>query len=101
TKKSDRQQQCACGRTLPTIKKVLGRQEEVAVSLDGRRIGMFAYRVLMPLSGFSKAQIVQVAPDRFSVAVIPYGSRLRPRLQADISSSIENTLGHRDRKSVV
>lgn len=95
TIKSDRQQQCACGRTLPTIKKVLGRQEEVAVSLDGRRIGMFAYRVLMPLSGFSKAQIVQVAPDRFSVAVIPDGSRPLPRLKADISSSIENTLGHR------
>src|SRR5690606_24922444 len=85
---------CECGRTLPVIERVLGRQEEAALTRDGRIIGMFAYRVLMPLSGFLLAQIVQQAPDRFTVRVVTKPETSMEDVRREIQASIERVLGH-------
>ena len=61
---------CACGRTLPVLEAVEGRLDDVLVTPDGRRIGRLdpVFKADLPLR---EAQIVQQAPDRVVVRVVP------------------------------
>lgn len=61
---------CACGRTLPVLREVLGRSDDVVVTRDGRQLVQF--------DGFFDAsfhimegQIVQEDYDRFLLRVVP------------------------------
>jgi phenylacetate-CoA ligase len=61
---------CACGRGLPTLPRVEGRDDDVVVTPDGRRLGRLdpVFKADLPLV---EAQIVQDRPDRLRVLVVP------------------------------
>lgn len=60
---------CACGRTLPRIASIDGRQDDVLITLDGRHIGRLdpAFKADLPIR---EAQIAQVAADRVVARVV-------------------------------
>lgn len=61
---------CACGRGLPTLPRVDGRDDDVVVTPDGRRLGRLdpVFKADLPLI---EAQVVQDRPDRLLVRVVP------------------------------
>lgn len=61
---------CTCGRQLPTLAAIEGRQDDVIVTLDGREVGRLdpVFKGGMHLV---EAQIVQVALDEIHVRVVP------------------------------
>jgi phenylacetate-CoA ligase len=61
---------CACGRRLPILEQIEGRSDDVVVTPDGRRVGRFdpVFKADFPIR---EAQIVQEAPDRLVVSVVP------------------------------
>jgi phenylacetate-CoA ligase len=85
---------CDCKRTLPVIKRVLGRDEDIIIARDGRHIGMFSYRTLKHLRGFTRSQIVQDAPTVFRVKITPDGTVPLQIIQDDLALSFATVLGH-------
>jgi phenylacetate-CoA ligase len=61
---------CACGRSLPTLHKLLGRNDDVVITRDGRRIVQID-RIFDPCYDIREAQIVQEAIGRFTIKVVP------------------------------
>lgn len=86
---------CPCGCSLPTVAAVVGRDEDLVLTRDGRRLGMFSYRTLKHVDGLELAQIVQESPVRFEVrAVLAPGAD--PRIvEARITEVFEKALGYR------
>src|SRR5690606_37348639 len=76
---------CACGRSLPLAKAILGRKEDSILTRDGRTLSFFAHRVLTPLQGIRAAQIVQRSPDDFTVNLVPEADKVTPELSAAIA----------------
>ena len=61
---------CACGRTLPLVKRVLGRSQDTIETPDGRRLSSLF--VLFDLVGGVRCgQVLQEAPDRLTLLVVP------------------------------
>jgi len=66
---SDPAERCACGRTLPVLKTIEGRMDDVLYTRDGRRIGRLSQVVkALPLR---EAQIIQETLDRIRVRFVP------------------------------
>ena len=61
---------CPCGRGLPTLPQIEGRDDDVVVTPDGRRLGRLdpLFKADLPLV---EAQIVQEAPGRLRLRVVP------------------------------
>jgi phenylacetate-CoA ligase len=61
---------CQCGRTLPVLSAVEGREDDVLITRDGRRIGRLdpVFKADLPLQ---EAQVEQVALDRLVVRYVP------------------------------
>ena len=61
---------CACGRTLPTLRTIEGRLDDVVVTPDGRRVGRLdpVFKSDLPIR---EAQIVQEALDALCVRYVP------------------------------
>jgi phenylacetate-CoA ligase len=61
---------CACGRTLPIIKEIQGRMEDMILTRDGRRIEGpdTAFQADWPIR---EVQIIQETFDRIRVCIIP------------------------------
>lgn len=89
---------CGCGRTLPILREVEGRMDDLVHTVDGRVLGRLdpVFKGDLPLEG---AQIVQEELDRFRVLVVPapgYGpaaaesivQRLRDRV-GDVRVTVE------------
>ncbi len=62
---------CACGREMPRISELAGRQDDVVVTRDGRRIGMLSFNVFKWTSGIAASQIVQESVDHFVLKLVP------------------------------
>lgn len=69
---------CACGRSLPHLPRVEGRDDDVVVTPDGRRLGRLdpVFKADLPLV---EAQVVQDRVDGLRVRVVP----ARPLSEAD------------------
>lgn len=50
---------CACGSVMPVIEKIIGREDDLLVSVNGTLIGMMAYRVFKYAKNITKGQIIQ------------------------------------------
>jgi phenylacetate-CoA ligase len=61
---------CACGRPLPRLQKLLGRNDDVVITQDGRRI-VQVDRIFDPCFDIREAQIVQEDIGRFRIRVAP------------------------------
>ena len=64
------QANCPCGRTLPLVREVHGRLDDVLLTPDGRRIGRLdpVFKADLPIR---KAQIIQESLDRVRVKYVP------------------------------
>jgi phenylacetate-CoA ligase len=62
---------CPCGRGLPLLKKVVGRQLDVLHLPDGRRVpGEFFPHLLKDFDAVKQFQVVQVEPGRVELRVV-------------------------------
>lgn len=99
-------QPCSCGRLLPAGFEVQGRQDDVLVTADGRRV-VQVDAIFEPTMHIREAQIVQEGIDSFRIRVVPApgwcdeeGEMLARSLRArighvkvtiDITNAIERT----------
>ena len=67
---ADPEERCPCGRTLPILKHVEGRSDDVLITPDGRRVGRLD-PVFKSDFQIAEAQILQTAPDRLTVKYVP------------------------------
>jgi phenylacetate-CoA ligase len=61
---------CACGRKLPRLRKLLGRNDDVIIAADGRRLVQID-RIFDPCFDIKEAQIVQEAIGQFRIRIVP------------------------------
>lgn len=91
---------CECGWQTPIIDEVIGRQDEVVITADGRRIPMLSYNVFKYTEHIEESQIIQESVDEFTIRIVPdtgYDERqaaivtekLEERVGADIEVEIE------------
>lgn len=94
---------CGCGRSLPQLGRIEGRLDDVIVTEDGRRIGRLdsVFKDRLPIQ---EAQVVQEAPARFRIRVVPmpqfgqrHASLLRSRFRRRIGARIDVTVELVDR----
>ncbi|MCS7279981.1 MAG: hypothetical protein NZ530_08045, partial [Thermodesulfobacteriaceae bacterium] len=78
---------CPCGRNLPILTKVLGRNDDVIVTEDGRKLFLLDI-IFDPEFPIKEAQIVQESLHQFTIRVVPaegwnkyYANRLAQALQ--------------------
>jgi phenylacetate-CoA ligase len=61
---------CPCGRNhLPVLKEIVGRIEDVVTAPDGRQLVRF-HGIFVDLPHVLEGQVIQEAPDRFTVKVV-------------------------------
>jgi phenylacetate-CoA ligase len=62
------EEDCPCGRAMPRVRRILGRQEDVIVRPDGKIVtGLFLVWDQVP--GIAQGQMIQEAIDRLRVRV--------------------------------
>jgi phenylacetate-CoA ligase len=61
---------CSCGRSMPVIKEVVGRIEDVVIGPDGRQMVRF-HGIFIHQPHIIEGQIIQEALDRICVKVVP------------------------------
>jgi phenylacetate-CoA ligase len=73
---------CACGRTLPLVKAIHGRREELLLSPDGRMLNPLCW-LFAEVGGVRAAQIQRESAGALSILVVPddrWGPARRERL---------------------
>ena len=83
---------CPCGRSLPVLKEVIGRLEEVVTGPDGRRLVRF-HGIFVDLPAVREGQIVQEALDHIRVKVVPSASWTGDAV-TEIQARVRQRLGH-------
>jgi phenylacetate-CoA ligase len=86
---------CPCGRTLPLLAQMEGRQSELLTLGDGREISSLALEALFagPLRQTVKAQIAQPAPGVLAWHLVPFGDVDRTALKKAIIDRGDEVLG--------
>lgn len=90
---------CPCGRSMPVLKEVVGRLEDVVIGPDGRRMVRF-HGVFTDLPGVREGQVIQEKIDRIRIKVVPSQSyceadaheivhRARQRLGPEVKVDVE------------
>ena len=82
---------CPCGRSLPVIKEVIGRIEDVVVGPDGRQMVRF-HGIFIHQPHVREGQIIQEALDSIRVKVVPVGNFGEDDI-SDIVNRIQQRLG--------
>jgi phenylacetate-CoA ligase len=67
---SDHHDHCSCGRTLPLVKRIIGRLADTIVTRDGRRLALTEV-MFRPQLRVREAQIVQNDLDSITVKIVP------------------------------
>jgi phenylacetate-CoA ligase len=66
--------QCPCGRGLPTIKKFIGRTDDILVTHEGKHITPVRFYTLFEkFPQVDQFQVVQSRPDYIEVRIVPNG----------------------------
>jgi phenylacetate-CoA ligase len=88
---ADPAQSCPCGRTLPMVRSIEGRSDDVLYTRDGRTIGRLdpVFKSQLPIS---EAQLVQEAIGRIKVRYVPDGG-FTPATASDIARRIQDRMG--------
>ena len=92
--------ECECGREMPIIEEIIGRQDEVVVTKDGRRVPMLSYNVFKYTENVSESRIVQESHDEFLLQIVPDDGytdeqaeiaigKLKDRVGEDINVKVE------------
>lgn len=64
---------CPCGRTSPTVREILGREDDVIVTPRGRRVGRLD-PIFKAVDSIHEARIVQDRADHVRVELVPKGA---------------------------
>lgn len=62
--------QCQCGRKMPIVKNILGREDDIIVTPDGRLIGIMSHHILRDARNIKKAQIIQHSQRHFEIKIV-------------------------------
>jgi phenylacetate-CoA ligase len=86
---------CPCGRASPILREVYGRQDDVIITKDGRRIAIFAFNLLRGLEGVVAMQLIQLAPNSFRVVAKLDGEseEARKNFEAGIRTAFDRLIG--------
>lgn len=90
---------CPCGRSMPVIKEVIGRLEDLVTGPDGRQLVRF-HGIFVDQPNVIEGQIIQEQLDRFTVKIVPginfssaditeIQQRMYQRLGADIDVTVK------------
>ena len=90
----DPEKRCSCGLDTSTVERLLGRQEDLIYTPDGRALGMFTYRTLKFIEGLGDTQVIQHEYSRFEVNTTSFGGAREDALAERISESFERVLGY-------
>jgi phenylacetate-CoA ligase len=82
---------CACGRAMPRIRRIAGRQEDVVVGSDGRVITTL-FVLFDQVPGVAQGQIIQEAVDRLRVRVVR-GPGYSARSEAELLRRLRRFVG--------
>lgn len=84
---------CTCGRGLPMMTKVVGRQLDVLTTPDGRRVpGEFFPHLLKDFAAVERFQAVQTEPDRVVLKIIA-DDAWQQEDQARIEAEVRDVMG--------
>ena len=85
---------CSCGRTLPTLKRIYGRERNMLKLPDGRQhwplVGFQQYRAVAPVLQY---QLIQKSLTHIEVRLV-LEQALSPNQQAALSGVIQSSLGY-------
>lgn len=85
---------CPCGRGLPVLKRILGRQRNMARLPDGRMIWpSFPAAVWRSVAPVEQFQLIQVAADRIEARYV-MGRELTPAEAARLTERLQERLGY-------
>lgn len=82
---------CLCGRSMPVIKEVVGRLEDVVIGLDGRQLVRF-HGIFTQQPHVVEGQIIQETLQNFTVRVVP-AAGFSAADEADIRTRMVQRLG--------
>lgn len=85
---------CLCGLKTPTVRKVLGRVEDMVYTRDGRALGMFTYRTLKLVEGLGETQVIQHDYTDFEVNSVGVADRDDSQVADAVKTSFERVLGY-------
>lgn len=85
---------CKCGRSMPVVKEILGRNEDIVVGRDGRAMVRF-HSIFNGLSSVKQAQVIQENTDAITIKILPAG-RLDQREEQLMRDRICSQLGRVD-----
>ncbi len=82
---------CACGRAMPCVRRIMGRQEDVITTPDGRVIPSL-FLVFNDAAGFALGQAVQEAPD-WLVVKVARSATYTAQSEANLRQRLRRLLG--------
>lgn len=93
---------CACGRTLPVITRVLGRERRDTLKLPGggEAVPYFGNKALSAFPEIIQHQVVQLSRERLEIRIVAR-AQLEPEDEVRLSSLIVHTTGHPFRIDIV
>lgn len=86
---------CPCGRTSPVLRELQGRQDDVVITKDGRRISIFAFSLALHNEDVAMLQLVQRKPDSFLVRLklATDTGAARANLEKEIFTAFDQLIG--------
>lgn len=92
---------CSCGRGLPLLRKVVGRQLDMIETPDGRRVpGEFFPHLVKDYASIRQFQVVQEAADHVRLLVVT-SRPWNPAEQDHLEREVRRVLGERTRFEIV
>jgi len=88
---SSRVSPCACGRAMPRVQRIIGRQEDVITTPDGRVVTSL-FLVFNHVAGIALGQAVQDAPDHL-VVTIARSEHYTANSEADLCRHVRQFVG--------
>lgn len=87
---------CSCGRGLPTLKRVMGRERNMVKLPDGRSYWpQTGFREFASVADIAQYQFVQKSLDLIEVRLVANGPALTPEAEATLAEIISAALKHR------
>lgn len=87
--------QCGCGRGLPTLRRVVGRQRNMVKLPDGRRHWpLTGYREFQTIADVRQYQLVQNSTEEIEVRLVVREGKLAPSQEQRLTEIVTREIGH-------